>query len=55
MTLLGRLHAHAETHRGWHCWQLPWRHGDFEALMELTEVVAIEDSEPVSLQEVDGL
>lgn len=52
---LGRLHAHAETHRGWHGWQLPWRHGDFAALMELTEVVAIEDSEPVTLDDVEGL
>jgi len=52
---LGRLHAHAETHRGWHGWQLPWRYGDVEALMGLTEVAAIEDSETVALEEVDGL
>ena len=52
---LGSLHAHAERHRGWHGWQLPWRYGDVEALMELTEVVAIEDSETVDLAEVDGL
>jgi len=52
---LGRLHAHAEKHRGWRGWQLPWRHGDFEALMELTEVVAVAESEPVALDEVEGL
>jgi len=52
---LGRLHAHAETHRGWHGFQPPWRYGDFEALMALTEVVAIEDSAAVTLSEVEGL
>lgn len=52
---LGSLHAHIEGHRGWFGFQLPWRYGDADALMELTEVVAIEDSEAVSLAEVDGL
>jgi hypothetical protein len=52
---LGSLHGHAEKHRGWFGFQLPWRYGDFEALMELTEVVAIEASEAVSLKEVEGL
>jgi len=52
---LGRLHAHAEKRRGWHGWQLPGRHGDFEALMELTEVVAIEEQTTVPLDDVEGL
>jgi hypothetical protein len=52
---LGSLHAHAEKHRGWFGFQLPWRYGDFDALMELTDILAIEASEPVALQEVEGL
>lgn len=36
---LGRLHAHVEKHRGLFGLQLPWRYGDYEALMEFTEVV----------------
>lgn len=52
---LGRLHAHAEAHRGWFGVQLPWRYGDVEALMELTEVVAIDETQSVGLAEVEGL
>lgn len=36
---LGRLHAHAEKHRGLFGIQLPWNVGDYEALMDMTEVV----------------
>lgn len=36
---LGRLHAHAEKHRGFFGLQWPWKVGDFDALMEMTEVV----------------
>jgi hypothetical protein len=52
---LGQLHGHAESHRGVFGFQLPWRYGDFDALMEYTEVVTIEAEEKVALEEVEGL
>lgn len=52
---LGSLHAHAEKHRGWFGFQLPWRYGDFNALMDLTEVLRVDDTREVTLEEVDGL
>ncbi len=52
---LGWLHAHAEKHRGLFGLQLPWRVGDFDALMEITEVVRVADAEEIPLEEVEGL
>lgn len=52
---LGSLHAHIERHRGWFGFQLPWRYGDVDALMDRTEIVAIEDTETVNVAEVEGL
>ena len=57
---LGSLHAHIEGHRGYTRLgiQVPLTDtspGDFEALMKLTEIVAIEETEAVDLQEVEGL
>jgi hypothetical protein len=52
---LGYLHAHVQNHRGFFGFQLPWRYADSDALMELTEVVAIEEQAPVGLAEVEGL
>lgn len=50
---IGSLHAHAETHRGLFGLQWPWRYGDFDALMELTEVLRVDDYAIVDLEEVD--
>lgn len=50
---LGWLHAHAEKHRGLFGLQLPWRIGDFDALMELTEVLRVDGYERVNLEEVE--
>ena len=50
---LGSLHAHAERHRGLFGLPLPWRLGDFDALMELTEVIRVEEYSSVGLDEVD--
>lgn len=52
---IGSLHAHCEQHRGWFGFQLPWRLGDFEALMELTEIVRVQEVEEIALKEVDKL
>ncbi len=52
---LGSLHAHAEKHRGLFGLQLPWRMGDFDALMEYTEVLRVDETEQVDLQEVETL
>lgn len=57
---LGSLHAHCEGHRGYTRFgiQLPFTStsiGDFEALMELTEIVAVEEVERVEIEAVDGL
>ena len=50
---LGWLHAHAEKHRGLFGLQFPWRIGDFDALMEMTEVLRIEEYREVDLDEVE--
>lgn len=42
---LGWLHAHCEKHRGLFGIQWPWRIGDFEALMEMTEEIRVTDYE----------
>ncbi|RLM53180.1 hypothetical protein DVK02_14925 [Halobellus sp. Atlit-31R] len=52
---LGSLHAHAESHRGIHGLQFPWRYGDFDRLMEFTEIVRLQEVEEIPLEEVDGL
>lgn len=52
---LGSLHAHAEQHRGWFGFQWPWRYGDFDQLMELTEIVRVQEVEEISIEEVEGL
>lgn len=50
---LGWLHAHVEKHRGFFGLQLPWRMGDADALMEMTEVLRVDDYSKVSIDEVD--
>lgn len=42
---LGALHGHAESHRGFYGLQWPWNVGDFDALMELTEVLVFHESD----------
>jgi hypothetical protein len=55
---LGWLHGHAERHRGYTRFniQLPFTRtspGDFEALMERTEVLVVEDARRADVEEVD--
>ena len=52
---LGSLHAHAENHRGLFGFQLPWRYSDFDALMDMTEVLRVEETSAISLEDVEGL
>lgn len=57
---LGSIHAHCESHRGWTRFgiQLPFTTtalGDFDRLMELTEVVRVEETREISLDQVEGL
>lgn len=47
---IGWLHAHVERHRGFFGLQLPWRVGDFDALMEMTEVLRVEDYSEVDIE-----
>ena len=49
---LGSLHAHCERHRGLFGLQWPWRYGDYDALMEMTEPLRVTDAEPASVDEV---
>jgi len=49
---LGWLHAHVEKHRGFFGIPLPWRYGDFNALMDMTEVLRVTDFEQTDLDEV---
>lgn len=48
---LGWLHAHAEKHRGFFGFQLPWKYGDVYELMGLTDVVKVTECETVELSE----
>jgi len=57
---LGRLHAHAETHRGFTRFniQVPLTKtsaGNFVQLMEYTEVLRIDELSEISLDDVEGL
>jgi hypothetical protein len=52
-TSIGSLHAHCEKHHGIFGIQLPWRIGDFEALMEYTEVLRVTDYEHVDIDDVE--
>jgi hypothetical protein len=57
---LGSLHAHCETHRGYTRFniQLPLTKtsiGDFDRLMEYTEVLRVDETSKISLNEVEGL
>jgi len=57
---LGSLHAHCERHRGYTRFniQVPLTRtwfGDFDRLMEYTEVVRVDETESISLNEVEGL
>lgn len=57
---LGSLHAHCETHRGYTRFnlQIPFTKtsmADFDALMELTDVLRVEETRAISLEEVEGL
>lgn len=50
---LGWLHSHAEKHRGLFGLQLPWRYGDFGALMEFTDVLRVDEVSQVGLDDVE--
>jgi hypothetical protein len=57
---LGALHGHAERHRGYTRLgiQIPLTEtapGNYEQLMELTEIIRVEETSAVALEEVDGL
>lgn len=57
---LGSLHAHCEKHRGYTRWniQLPLTKtsmADFDRLMDYTEVLRVEETSEISLEEVEGL
>lgn len=52
-TSLGELHAHAEKHRGLFGIQWPWQVGDFDALMDYTEILQVDDYSVVGLQDVE--
>lgn len=57
---LGGLHAHIERHRGYTRFniQLPLTDtapGQFDNLMDHTEVLRVADAEPIPLADVDGL
>lgn len=57
---LGSLHAHIEQHRGYTRFgiQLPigkTSPGNFEQLMEKTDVLRVTGVEPIELEAVDGL
>lgn len=55
---IGSMHAHANGHLGflralYH--HLPIVGGPFDAAMEHTEVLRVTDTEPIDLEEVEGL
>jgi len=57
---LGRLHSHAEKHRGFTRFgiQIPFTAkapARVDKLMKLTEVIRVTNTEKISRQEVDGL
>ncbi|WP_222913507.1 hypothetical protein [Natrinema sp. SYSU A 869] len=57
---LGSIHAHCEKHRGYTRFniQLPFTKtsmADFDALMEYTEILCVEQAREISLNEVEGL
>ncbi|WP_181693292.1 hypothetical protein [Natronomonas sp. LN261] len=57
---LGALHGHCEKHRGYTRWgiSLPFTEsspGNFDQLMELTEVLRVEETAEIDLEDVDGL
>lgn len=57
---LGSLHAHIETHRGWTRFgiQIPFTKtaiANADQLMQYTEVVRVDETSQISLEEVDGL
>jgi len=57
---LGSLHAHCETHRGYTRWniQIPFTKtsmANVDELMKLTEVVRVEETSEITLDEVEGL
>lgn len=57
---LGGIHGHIEGHRGYTRFNIPIPFteespADYDALMDYTEIVRVEDTAEVSLAEVDGL
>ncbi len=57
---LGSLHAHAETHRGYTRLgiQIPFTKtamANVDELMKLTEVIRVDATEEIALEEVEGL
>ena len=39
------LHAHAERHRGLWGIQWPWRMGNYDALMGMTEILRVDEAD----------
>ncbi|AGB38062.1 hypothetical protein [Natronococcus occultus] len=59
-TDVASLHAHCEKHRGYTRFgiQIPFTRtsaGDFNALMEYTDVLRVEDTTKISLKDIDRL
>lgn len=57
---LGSIHGHIEGHRGYTRFgiQLPFTStsmGDYDRLMELTEILRIDEMTEISIEEVDSL
>lgn len=57
---IGTIHAHCERHRGYTRFniQIPFTKtsmADFDRLMELTDVLRVDETTEVSLEEVEGL
>lgn len=57
---LGYLHGHAEKHRGYTRFgiQIPFTRtsaGNYDRLMELTEVLRVDETREIDVEEVEGL
>jgi hypothetical protein len=57
---IGTLHAHVESHRGYTRFniQLPFTKTSpaaFDRLMEFTEILRVDETNEISLEEVDGI
>lgn len=45
---IGSLHAHCEKHRGIFGIQLPWKYGDAEELMDMTQAIRVREADIIS-------